>query len=211
LAVINGGFEVTTGLSKVQTLDIAGNLLFNTSAGVTGQYVQQSGSGPIWNSLTNVRMIRYATYFTAQDLNSGVGPTAVVFDNVSPISNIALGSVSNPTGISQPTTTTFTIGTLGTYDIDITGFINSSSAGIGNSSFALVAEVNSILIPKSVVSNGTTDVFSGRLPSILIPAGATLRILTTRLAGSSPLNTNAPFLFPNNFSSVLSISLVNTI
>lgn len=51
LAVINGGFEVTTGLSKVQTLDIAGNLLFNTSAGVTGQYVQQSGSGPIWANL----------------------------------------------------------------------------------------------------------------------------------------------------------------
>lgn len=312
LTVINGGFEVTTGLSKVQDLDINGDLFFNTSSGITGQYVQQSGTGPHWVDLsvptasiipgsnnqalftrsgnvqfssiipadittgsanqflvkdvsgtktvftsnpvcpgnfrvngstnligdlqfnsssgsigdiitktgattqqwatpTNVRCIRYVTYFASQNLNAGVGfgPIPIVFDNVNVISNYSAGSSTSVAGISQPDTTSFLIGTLGAYDIDITGYC--SGAGIGNSGFAITAEVNGTEIYRSIVSNYRGSIFTGKLPSILISAGSTLKLLTTSIAGAGALSTNAPLSAFPNYSSTIAISLVNTV
>lgn len=210
LTVINGGFEVTTGLSKVQSLDIAGDLLFNTSPGNINDVITKTGPNTQqWATPTNVRLIRYCCYLAAQDLNAGIGPTPIVFDTSNTISNLSNGSVSLVNGISQPSTTTFLVGTLGTYDIDITGFC--SGAGVGNSSFAITAEVNGLQVYRSVVTNGTTRFFSGRLPSILITAGGTLRLLVSRLAGTSSLLTNAPLSLPNNFSSTIAITLVNIV
>lgn len=192
--------------------NLIGDLQFNSSSGSIGDIITKTGATTQqWATPTNVRCIRYVTYFASQNLNAGVGlgPIPIVFDNVNVISNYSAGSSTSVAGISQPDTTSFLIGTLGAYDIDITGYC--SGAGIGNSGFAITAEVNGTEIYRSIVSNYRGSIFTGKLPSILISAGSTLKLLTTSIAGAGALSTNAPLSAPPNYSSTIAISLVNTV
>lgn len=213
---LSGATTVNTltsnGLITAASENIVGNLQFNSNSGSAGQVVIKTGpTTQGWGTLTNVRMIRYTTYFAAQNLASSVGPTAVTFDTSNIISTLT--SCSDPyvtiTGISQPDSTHFTIGTLGTYDIDITGFC--LGAGIGNTVIVLSAEVNGIEVATCCVANAAGYAFSGKIPSVLISAGGSLRLLVRRTAGSGALSTNAPLSAPPIFPSTIAISLVNTV
>lgn len=213
---LSGATTVNTltsnGLITAASENIVGNLQFNSNSGSIGDIITKTGATTQqWATPTNVRCIRYVTYFASQNLNAGVGlgPIPIVFDNVNVISNYSAGSSTSVAGISQPDTTSFLIGTLGAYDIDITGYC--SGAGIGNSGFAITAEVNGTEIYRSIVSNYRGSIFTGKLPSILISAGSTLKLLTTSIAGAGALSTNAPLSAFPNYSSTIAISLVNTV
>lgn len=206
LTVINGDLEVTTGHANFN-----GDLQFNSSSGTTGQYLVKTGATTqTWTSPPNVKLVRFVAYFAAQDLNAGLTGVAT-FNNTNIISNLASGSVSAVTGISMSSTTEFLIGTTGIYDIDITGFISTTSAGIGTSTVSLFAEVAGFGITRNCICNNNSYSFCGKIPSVSITAGQILRILTQRVNGTDALSTNAPFLLPTSFPSTIAISLVNIV
>jgi len=189
--------------------NITTNLLMNGSSGTTGQYlVKTSGTAQTWQTPPNVKIIRYVAYLAGQDLNAGVGPTAITFDTLNVVSNIANGSTSSVTGISQSSSSQFTIGTTGIYDVDLTILFNNTSTGIGNSVIQLYAEVNGFGVNRSIITNNSSYTCSGKIPSINLTAGNILKILVVRVAGTNTLNTNNP---PLNFASTIAITLVNSV
>lgn len=205
-----GKLTTTNGTDLQGTTNIIDDLQCNSNSGFTGQYlVKSSATTQNWLTPPNIKLVRYVTYFAAQDLNAGAGPAPVIFDDVNTISNLASGSTAVVTGIAMPNTTQFTIGQTGTYDIDITGFVDG--AGIGNSVICIVAEIAGFEITRNTITNNSGNSFTGKIPSVVISSGQNLRILTKRLAGTSALNTNAPFSLPNNYPSTISISLVNIV
>lgn len=213
-------------------LNLLGNLQFNSISGTTGQFIKKTGPtsqafaniiasdiapgsantvlttvGGVaaWSLPSTINVIKYGTTLANQNLNSAAGPTALTF-STSPYINSAISTVGSPTAISQPSTTEFTIGTLGTYNVDITGYIDPTSTGLGNSIVALSLEINGVEQSTSaIVCNGNYS-FSGRFAGVLFSAGATIRILARRIAGTNTLNTFASGTGVPSFSSTIYFS-----
>ena len=227
-----GTFVTWTFTPTVTNLNILNNLQFNSVSGTTGQFIKKTGASTqafanivagditpgaanavlttvggvsIWQLPTTINVIKYGTTFAAQNLNAAAGPTALSF-STSPYIASAISTVGTPTGISQPSATQFTIGTLGTYNVDITGFIDPTSTGLGNSIVALSLEINGVEQSASaIVCNGNYS-FSGRFSGVLFTAGATIRILARRVAGVLALNTFAAGTGIPSFSSTICFS-----
>jgi hypothetical protein len=174
-------------------------------AGADNTVLTSAGGATYWITPNIINIIKYATTFNAQNINSGAGPTALSF-NTTPYVNTAISTVGAPALISQPSATQFTIGTLGVYNIDITGYIDPTSAGIGNSVVTLSIEVaGSEKTEQCVVCNGEFS-FSGRFSGILITAGANVRILARRVSGTGTLYTFASGSLAPSFASSIMFS-----
>lgn len=211
--VVTGLLDVV-GASRVNTLSVDGDLKFNNISGTAGQVLTKtSGTDQAWANpaIPTVRLVRFAGYFAAQDLNISAGPNPVVFDIVSSISNIASSTTGAITGISQPSATTFQTGVIGTYDIAILGYIDPTSSGIGNSDITLSIEVGGTELANACVCNSTSHNFSGTFPSVVIPAATNVRVIVRRVTGTNPLNTFASGTAVPSYSSTISFSLVNTL
>ena len=214
-AVVNGS-TVTLNLQVSGTSTFAnavtfnGDLEFNYISGVVDSVLTKTApNDQAWVLPYRNRLIRYATSFAAQNLNSAVGPTPVVF-STSPNSNLAVASRGTVTAISQPSTTQFLIGTTSTYDIDINGYINSTSTGPISSFVTLSLEIAGVeLVTTCIVVN--TLSFVGSFKSVVLSAGNTVRILARRLAGTGTFNTFGPGSTVPNFQSTITFSLVNTL
>jgi hypothetical protein len=190
--------------------DIVGDLQFNGVSGAVGAVLTKtSGTTQSWTLPYQGRLIRYGTSFNAQDLNSSAGPTAVTFDLL-PFTNLTVATIGSIIGISQPSNTQFTIGTTGTYDVQITGFIDSASTGPISSVVTLSLEVGGVELARTCVVVNTLS-FVGVFPSILISAGTNVRILSRRLTGTGSFNTFGPSSPVPNFRSSITFALVNTL
>lgn len=189
----------TTSWSSIGPSDI--------TPGIDGQILQTVTGTPTWITPSTIRMIRYGTNFTAQDLNADAGPSFVSF-STSPFTNLASSSV----GISQSSATDFTIGTTGTYDISLCGFIDPASTGISDSIITLSVQVNGAELTRTCVTSHLMC-FSGTIPSVIVTAGSTVRIIRRRLApfGSNTLVTYGPPATLPNYLSTVTFALVNTI
>lgn len=218
-ATVDGDFSVT-GLSSLNntdmtgTINLTGDLQMSGISGAVGTVLTKTGvNSQAWvapTTYSQVRCIRYATYFAAQDLNAGAGPTALTFDNVNIISNYAASSTGAVTGITQPSTTQFRSNFTGQYDIQITGFIDSTSTGPTSSVVTLSVEVGGVeLARQCVVVNDLS--FVGTFPSIVITNGTNVRILARRITGTGSFNTFAPLSVAPNFPSTISFTLVNVV
>ena len=211
--------------------NLTGDLRFNNLPGSVGQYLKKTGAatqafstlvpgditaGADYNVLTSfsgtaqwypqpqIKRIIYGTYFTAQDINSAAGPTALSFDTT-PFTNVATSTTTPIVGISQPSATQFTVGNINNYVITIAGYINSASTGLGNSIVTLSLEIDGVeQQAATVVCNGDYS-FSGSFPPITINASQVLRILARRVVGTNTLNTNAFGAALPNFASTISI------
>lgn len=174
-------------------------------AGADNTVLTSAGGATYWITPNVINIIKYATTFNAQNINSGAGPTALSF-NTTPYVNTAISTVGAPALISQPSATQFTIGTLGVYNIDITGYIDPTSAGIGNSVVTLSIEVaGSEKTEQCVVCNGEFS-FSGRFSCVLLTAGANVRILARRVSGTGTLYTFASGSLAPSFASSIMFS-----
>ena len=203
--------EWTSDVS-VNDLNVNGNMTFNNAAAAIGAVLTRTTlTDQAWQTPTPVKLIRFAGYFGAQDLNISAGPNPVVFDIVSSISNIASTTFGSITGITQPSATTFQTGTTGTYDIAILGYIDPTSTGIGNSDITLSIEVGGTELANACVCNSTSHNFSGTFPSVVIPAATNVRVIVRRVTGTNPLNTFASGTAVPSYSSTISFSLVNTL
>lgn len=233
LSVNNGELLVLVGDSTLQSVDVNGNLSFNSVSGVTGQYLKKTSpttqafsniiasditassdltvltsAGGIaqWLLPTPVRRIIYGTTFSAQNLNAAAGPSAANFSTLAFI-NLATSTGSPITGISQPSGTQFTIGTLGNYLCNINGYIDPASTGLGNSIVTLSVEIAGIESQRTcVVCNGNYS-FSGSI-SFLAAAGQIVRVLLRRVVGTNTLNTFAEGAALPNYASTILFTLL---
>jgi len=199
-----GQYLVKTGAATQdwQSLSVSTN---NIVAGADNTVLTSAGGATYWITPNIINLIKYATTFNAQNINSGAGPTALSF-NTTPYVNTAISTVGSPALISQPSATQFTIGTLGVYNIDITGYIDPASTGLGNSVVTLSIEVaGSEKTEQCIVCNGNYS-FSGRFSCILLTAGANVRILARRVAGTGTLNTFASGSLAPSFASSIMFS-----
>lgn len=233
LSVNNGELLVLVGDSTLQSVDVNGNLSFNSVSGTTNQYLKKTSSttqafsniiasditastdltvltsaGGItqWLLPTAVRRIIYGTTFSAQNINAAVGPVAANFSTLA-FMNVATSTGSPITGISQPSGTQFTMGAVGNYLCTINGYIDPTSTGLGNSIVTLSVEVSGTESQRTcVVCNGNYS-FSGSI-SFLASAGQIVRILLRRVVGTSALNTFAEGSILPNYSSTIMFSLL---
>lgn len=208
---VDGDFSVT-GLSTLTgPVNVVDDLQMNGISGVTDTVLQKtSAATQSWVLPSQVRCIRYATYFLAQDLNSGVGPTPVTFDNGGGIANISRTSRGVAPGINQTSTTDFTVGFTGLYDIDICGFIDPTSTGLVSTVVSLSLEIATVESTQScVVVN--TFAFTGKFSSIPLLAGQVVRILARRIANTGTMNTIASGGLAPNFSSTIDFTLVSIV
>ena len=213
------------------TTNLTGDLRFNNIPGSVGQYLKKTGAatqafsnilpadmtaGSDYNVLTSfsgtaqwypqpqIKRVIYGTYFTAQNINAAVGPSALTFDT-SPFTNIASSTTTPIVGISQPSNTQFNIGNINNYVITIAGYIDAASTGLGNSIVTLSLEVDGTERQDAVlVCNGNYS-FSGSFPPIAFSAGQVIRVLARRVTGTGTLNTNASGSALPNFASTISI------
>jgi len=222
-----------TGQTTATIVDITGNLLFNGVSGTANQYLKKTGAatqsfqniiasditagtnssvlssfGGVsqWIVPTNVRKIVCGTTFTAQNLNQ-VGPVAATFSTLQ-FMNIASSTVAAVVGITQPSATQFTIGTTGNYNVNINGYIDPASTGLGNSIVTLSVEVGGTESQRTcIVCNGNYS-FSGDI-SFLATAGQIVRIILRRVVGTGTLNTFAEGAALPNYASTILFSLLN--
>lgn len=209
-----GDLTVSSGLATLQDININGDLKFNNISGVYGQVLTKiSSTDQAWVNpiIPTVRLIRFAGFFAAQDLNISAGPSPVVFDTVNLISNIALSTTGAITGITQPSSTTFQTAVTGTYDISVLGYIDPTSSGIGNSDITLSIRVGVTEYSDSCICNSTGHNFSGTFYSVLISAGSDVSIIVRRVTGTNPLTTFGAGNAVPGFASTISFTLVNTI
>lgn len=177
----------------------------NIAAGPDNSVLTSFGGAVFWNVPNKIDFIKYGTVFTAQNLNAAAGPTALSF-STNPFANTSASTVGLVTGISQPSATQFTIGANGAYNVDITGYIDPASAGLGNSIVTLSLEVGGIeKTDYCIVCNGNYS-FSGRFPSFAGAAGQNIRILARRVVGDKALTTFAAGLPAPSFASSILIS-----
>lgn len=259
LSVNNGELLVLVGDSTLQSVDVNGNLSFNSVSGVTGNVlIKTSPTTQNWGNITAslispgsnnqalmtrsgnvtfsniiasditagtnlsvltsaggisqwlvptpVNRIVFGTTFSAQDLNAAVGPVAANFSTLA-FMNVATSTGSPIVGITQPSGTQFTIGTLGNYLCNINGYIDPTSTGLGNSILSLSVEVGGSESQRTcVVCNGNYS-FSGSI-SFLAAAGQVVRILLRRVVGTGTLNTFAEGSGLPNYSSTIMFSLL---
>ena len=233
LQVANGNLSVDIGTSTLASLNVVGNLQLNGSSGTSGQFVKKTGIssqdysniaasditagsdrtlltslGGVaqWLTPATFRNIKYGTTFSAQDLNAGVGPTAVSFSNT-PFLSINVSNTSSVTGITQPSATQFMINDTGSYNVSITGYIDPTSLGIGNTVLTLSAEVGGTEQQVSCVVCNATAAFSGTIPGLTITAGQVLRILVRRVVGTRPMSTFSSASAIPSFASSIVISV----
>lgn len=222
----------TSNLTVPGITNLLGNLQFNSVSGTTGQFIKKTGvatqafanivasditagsnntvltsAGGVsqWIAPTVINFIKYGTTFTNQNINSAAGPTALSF-STSPFIDSAVATSGVAVNITQPSATQFTIGTTNTYNIDITGFIDSTSTGIGNSVVSLSVEVAGTEKSDYAIVCNANYSFSGRFPGIAIVAGQNIRILARRIAGTNPLNTFTAGTGAPSFASSILIS-----
>lgn len=178
-------------------------------SGSNGQYLSVVAGVSTWVTPLSVRFIRYATTFAAQDLNADAGPSFVTF-STSPFSNISNSTGTAVTAVSQSSATQFVINTAGTYDIVITGYVDPTSTGIGSAVVLLSVDLNGTEIARSCVVCRQSG-FGGVFTSIMCTAGSVIRIIRRRSSGIGTLNLfGSPTTVPN-FTSTISINLVNTV
>lgn len=208
-------YEITPGLAnqilQTNSLGTAAawqNLVVpatSITAGADYTVLTSAGGSALWITPPVVNQIKYGTTFLAQDINAAAGPTALQF-STSTFINSAISNVGVPVNITQPTATQFTIGTSSVYNIDITGYIDPASAGLGNSVVTLSLEVaGTEKTDYCIVCSGNYS-FSGRFPAINITAGQNIRVLARRVVGTSALNTFANGLPAPSFASSILIS-----
>ncbi len=215
------------------SLNVVGDLQFNSSSGTTGQFVKKTsgttqafsnivasditagsdrtlltslGGVAQWLTPTTIRNIKYGTTFTAQNLNAGTGPTAVTFSTV-PFLSINSSNTTPVTGITQPSATQFVINDTGSYNVSITGYIDPTSLGLGNSVFTLTAEVAGTEQQVGCVTCSADYSFSGTIPGLTITSGQVLQILVRRVVGTRPMSTFSSASVIPNFASNIVISL----
>lgn len=196
------------------TLNVVGNLQFVGVSGAVGTVLTKTGAATqSWvapTTYSQVRCIRFAGYLAAQDLNAGVGPTALTFDTVNVISNYSAASTGGVTGITQPSNTQFRSNFTGQYDIQITGYIDPASTGPTSSVVTLSVEVGGFEFARQcIVVNNLS--FVGTFPSMVISNGTNVRILARRVTGTGSFNTFAPLSAIPNFSSTITFTLVNIV
>lgn len=224
---------VVLGDTTVGALDVNGDLQFVGVSGTSGQFLKKTGAvtqsfqnivaaditagaansvltsaGGIsqWIVPTASRRIVYGTTFSAQDINQ-VGPVAADFSTLN-FTSLASSTGSPIVGITQPSGTQFTIGTTGTYLANITGYIDPTSTGLGNSIVSLSIEVGGIESQQScVVCNGNYS-FNGSIWFSGV-AGQIVRILLRRVVGVGTLNTFADGAGLPNFASTIVFNLLN--
>jgi len=236
LLVTNVGGTAAQWASNVivpGSLNVAGDLQFNSVSGSAGQFVKKTsgttqafsnivasditagadrtlltslGGVAQWLTPTTVRNIKYGTTFTAQDLNAGVGPTAVTFSTI-PFLSINTTNTAPVTGITQPSSTQFVINDTGSYNVTITGYIDPTSLGIGNTVFALSTEVAGTEQQVGCVVCSANYSFSGTIPGLTITSGQVLRILVRRIVGTRPMSTFSSASAVPSFASNIVISL----
>ena len=227
-SINTGELLVLLGDSTLQSLDVGGNLSFNSVSGSPNQYLKKTSpstqafsniiasditassdltvltsAGGIaqWLLPTPVNRIVFGTSFDAQNINQ-VGPSPALFSTL-PFINLATSTGSPITGISQPSVTEFLIGTAGNYLCDISGYIDSASTGLGNSVVTLSIEVAGIESQRSCVTCNANYSFSGTI-SFLAAAGQIVRVLLRRVVGTGTLLTHtlgSPL--PNYASSII--------
>jgi len=207
----DSSLTVTGSSTLTGPVNVVDDLQMNGISGVTDTVLQKtSAATQSWVLPSQVRCIRYATYFLAQDLNSGVGPTPVTFDNGGGIANISRTSRGVAPGINQTSTTDFTVGFTGLYDIDICGFIDPTSTGLVSTVVSLSLEIATVESTQScVVVN--TFAFTGKFSSIPLLAGQVVRILARRIANTGTMNTIASGGLAPNFSSTIDFTLVSIV
>lgn len=222
-----------TGQTTTGDLDVEGDLQFLGVSGTSGQFLKKTGvatqsfqnivaadmtagaansvltsAGGIsqWIVPTASRRIVYGTTFSAQNINQ-VGPVAANFSTLN-FTSIASSTGSPIVGITQPSGTQFMIGTTGTYLANITGYIDPTSTGLGNSIVSLSIEVGGIESQQScVVCNGNYS-FGGSIWFSAV-AGQIVRILLRRVVGVGTLNTFADGAGLPNFASTIVFNLLN--
>jgi hypothetical protein len=176
------------------------------TAGTNSSVLSSFGGVSQWIVPTNVRKIVCGTTFTAQNLNQ-VGPVAATFSTLQ-FMNIATSTVAAVVGITQPSATQFTIGTTGNYNVNINGYIDPASTGLGNSIVTLSVEVGGTESQRTcIVCNGNYS-FSGDI-SFLATAGQIVRIILRRVVGTGTLNTFAEGAALPNYASTILFSLLN--
>lgn len=213
---VDGDFSVT-GLTSLaitdvnDTLDVKGNMEFNGVAGAANYILQKtSTTTQAWTLQPQVRYIRYSHYLQAQDLNSAAGPLPVQFYVFSPITDLANATYGSVTAITQPSSTQFTIGTAGTYDITINGYCDPASTGPVGSMATLSIEVDTVELAETCIVVNTFS-FTGTF-TVAVAAGKNIRILTRRVgAGTGNFTTFASGLAVPSFASTITLSLVNTV
>lgn len=230
-----GQLTTNNGAVLQGTTNIVNDLRLNGNPGTTGQFLKKTGvstqafsnivasditPGANFSLLTTsagvsswvipqqIKNIIYGTTFTAQNLNAGAGPTAVSF-NTSPFTSITASNTTSLVGISQPSATQFTIGDLALYQVEICGYINPASTGLGNSIITLSAEVNGVEQSNSCVTCSGNYSFTGTISGLSISAASTLRILVRRVVGTNQLNTFASGTGAPSFSSTIVIRSMN--
>lgn len=211
--------------------NLLGNLQLNSVSGSSGQYLKKtSGSTQTWSNIAaadiaagsnnqvlttlagttqwatplQIKNIVYGTTFSAQDLNSAAGPTPVSF-STSAFVNIATSNTSPVVAITQPSATQFVVGTVSEYQVEINGFIDPTSTGIGNSIITLSAEIDGVEQSQTCVVCNANYSFSGTISGLNITPTQILRILARRVVGTNPLNTFASGGAVPNFSSTIVI------
>lgn len=208
-------YEITPGLAnqilQTNSLGTAAawqNLVVpatSITAGADYTVLTSAGGSALWITPSVVNQIKYGTTFLAQNINAAAGPTALQF-STSTFINSAISNVGVPVNITQPSATEFTIGTSSVYNIDITGYIDPASAGLGNSVVTLSLEVaGTEKTDYCIVCSGNYS-FSGRFPAVFITAGQNIRVLARRVVGTSALTTFANGLPAPSFASSILIS-----
>lgn len=177
------------------------------AAGPDGTVLTSGGGTVFWNTPNKIDFVKYGTVFTAQNINAAAGPTALSF-STNPFTNTNKSTTGLVTGISQPSATQFTIGSTEAYNIDITGYIDPASAGLGNSVVTLSVEVGGIERTDSCIVCGPGYSFTGRITTGAA-AGNNIRILARRIAGVGALTTFAGGLPAPSFASSILISTAN--
>lgn len=226
---VDGLFTAVSDSIFSGSTEVGGDLTFLGNSGTAGQYLMKTGvnaqdwedlvvvpaeiiAGANGTVLTSVAGVTqwvspsisssciYSTTFTAQNINSAAGPTALSF-STSPYANQVTGSA---VAITQPSATQFTIGTTNIYNIMINGFVDPNSTGLGNSIISLSLEVNGTELQTScVVCNGNYS-FTGSFSSVSITAAQIVRILARRIVGTGTLNTFASGSAIPSFASTIS-------
>lgn len=202
---------IPSNLIVSNVTDLHGDLQMNGISGGVGSVLTKTGvSLQQWVIPAQIKCCKYVAYFAGQNLNSGVGPTAVTFNTVNIAADYALASRGTFNHITQPTNTQFLIGSDGAYDIQITGFIDPTSTGLVSTVVSLSIEVNGVELATSCVIVNTFS-FVGTFSAVFINAGTNVRILARRIANAGTMNTiGFPTAVPN-FASTISFTLVNTI
>lgn len=231
---VDGLFSAVADMTVGGSADFAGDMTFVGNSGTVGQYLVKTGAATqdwqtltvpsssitagadntvltsaggaaLWITPTVINLIKYGTTFLAQNINAAAGPTALQF-STSTFVDTAISTVGVPINITQPSATQFTIGTLGVYNIDITGYIDPASTGLGNSIVTLSLEVGGVeKTDYCIVCSGNYS-FSGRFPAVLITAGQNIRVLARRVVGTNALTTFANGLPAPSFASSILIS-----